>query len=177
MIRVNDKAFIERWHYLRYKFMLPGQLGKPWKDLRAYIEARRAEASAEVRLALRLLVEGYTRNAGKAFQAFKSLLAALAGERREELRGSIENIDRMIALMPTSMILRVGKLLGLERESMIALSLHQYQYNGVDPEGIMSIYPTKKGAAKAICTLLNSIIRILSDESLRQELNKACKPA
>ncbi|BDR92930.1 PaREP1 family protein [Vulcanisaeta souniana] len=162
MIRVNDKAFIEEWHYLRYRFMLPEQLGKPWKDLRAYIEARRAEASAEVRLALRLLVEGYTRNAAdKAFQAFKSLLAALAGERREELRNSIKNVDKVIAYMPTSMIRDVGKLLGLEKESLLALALHQYQYNGVDPEGIMNIYTSRDAAVKDICNLLNSVVRVL----------------
>lgn len=156
--------------------MLPEQLSKPWKDLRAYIEARRAEASAEARLALRLLVEGYTRNAaGKAFQAFKSLLAVLAGERREELRGSVKNIDKVIAYMPISMIRDMGKLLGLERESLIALALHQYQYNGADPEGVMSIYPSRDAAAKDICSLLNNVAKVLGDESLKQELDNACR--
>ncbi|WP_243676323.1 PaREP1 family protein [Vulcanisaeta distributa] len=134
--------------------------------------SRRAEASVEARLALRLLVEGYTRNAaGKAFQAFKSLLAALAGERREELRGSVKNIDRVIAHMPTSIIREVGKLLGLERESLIALALHQYQYNGTDPEGVMSIYPSRDTATKDICNLLSNVARVLGDESLKQELD------
>ena len=96
--------------------MLPEQVGKPWRDLKAYVEARRAEALAEARLAIRLLVEGYTRNAaGKAFQSFKSLLAALAGERREELRDRVKNIDRVIAYMPISMVREIGELLGLER--------------------------------------------------------------
>ena len=43
-----------------------------------YIEARLLEALVEARLALRFLEEGLTRNAaGKAFQAWKALLAAL----------------------------------------------------------------------------------------------------
>ncbi|GAB6944858.1 PaREP1 family protein [Vulcanisaeta sp. JCM 14467] len=155
--------------------MLSEQVGKPWRDLKAYVEARRAEALAEARLAIRLLVEGYTRNAaGKAFQSFKSLLAALAGERREELRDKIQNIDRVIAYMPTSMIREVGKLLGLEREAAIALALHQYQYNGADPEGVMSIYTSRAEAVKDICALLNSVAEVLSDESLKQELNNTC---
>jgi len=44
----------------------------------AYVEARLLEALVETRLAFRLLEEGLTRNAaGKAFQAWKALLAAL----------------------------------------------------------------------------------------------------
>jgi hypothetical protein len=43
-----------------------------------YVEARLLEALVEARLAFRLLEEGLTRNAaGKAFQAWKALLAAL----------------------------------------------------------------------------------------------------
>ncbi len=53
--------------------------------------------------------------------------------------------------MPTSMIRNVSKLLGLEKESLLALALHQYQYNGVDPEGIMSIYTSRDAAMKDIC--------------------------
>jgi hypothetical protein len=43
-----------------------------------YVEARLLEALVEARLALRFVGEGVTRNAaGKAFQAWKALLAAL----------------------------------------------------------------------------------------------------
>jgi hypothetical protein len=43
-----------------------------------YVEARLLEALVEARLALRFLEEGLTRNAaGKAFQAWKALLATL----------------------------------------------------------------------------------------------------
>ena len=156
--------------------MLPERVGKPWRNLNAYVEARRAEAVAEARLAIRLLAEGYTRNAaGKAFQAFKSLLAALAGERREELAmGGLPKVDRLIAYMPTSAMMDVARLLGLENEAIIALALHQYQYNGIDPEGVMSIYASRDDAVKDICSLLARIAEILGDEGLKAELKNQC---
>ncbi|MGC9153710.1 MAG: PaREP1 family protein [Vulcanisaeta sp.] len=157
--------------------MLPEKVGKPWKNLEAYAKARRMEAIAEIKLSIRLLAEGYTRNAaGKAFQAFKSLLAALAAERREELREKFgDRVDKIIAYMPTSALREVGKLLGLEREASIALALHQYQYNGADPEGIMSIYASRNEAVIDICHLLGAMINILNDEELRGELSNECK--
>ncbi|WP_291765572.1 PaREP1 family protein [Caldivirga sp. UBA161] len=155
--------------------MLPERIGKPWRNLRAYIEARRIEALAEAKLAIRLLAEGYTRNAaGKAFQAFKSLLAALAGERREELANALSRVDKLIAYMPTSAIRSIAKLLGLEGEAIIALALHQYQYNGVDPEGVMSVYASKDEAIKDICSLLTRIAEALNDEELKVELQNTC---
>ena len=52
-----------------------------------YVEARLQEALVETRLALRFLEEGLTRNAaGKAFQAWKALLAALLRLELDKLR-------------------------------------------------------------------------------------------
>ena len=52
-----------------------------------YIEARLLEALVEARLALRFLEEGLTRNAaGKAFQAWRALLAALLRLELEKLK-------------------------------------------------------------------------------------------
>ena len=61
------------------------------------------------------------------------------------------------------------------REAAIALALHQYQYNGADPEGVMSIYTSRAEAVRDICNLLGSVVDMLGDESLRQELNNACE--
>ncbi len=155
--------------------MLPERVEKPWRDLKAYIEARRIEALAEAKLAVRLLAEGYTRNAaGKAFQAFKSLLAALAGERREELARGLPKVDKLIAYMPTSAVRNIAKVLGLEGEAIIALALHQYQYNGSDPEGVMSIYSSRDDAIRDMCSLLTRIAEILNDEGLKTELHNTC---
>ncbi|WP_342606873.1 PaREP1 family protein [Pyrobaculum neutrophilum] len=63
-----------------------GALPKPWLDLAGYRRVRLEEARAEAALARKFLEQGLLRNAaGKAFQAWKALVAALAAERREEL--------------------------------------------------------------------------------------------
>jgi hypothetical protein len=64
--------------YLGYScFVL--ELEKPWRDSQKYLEGRLMEAAYEADLALRFLEAGlYGNAAGKAFQAFKALLAALA---------------------------------------------------------------------------------------------------
>jgi hypothetical protein len=62
------------------------ELEKPWRDPQKYLEGRLMEAAYEADLALRFLEAGLYRNAaGKAFQAFKALLAALAVKYRDVL--------------------------------------------------------------------------------------------
>jgi PaREP1 len=56
--------------------VLDKPLPKPSEE--SYVEARLLQALVETRLALRFLREGIARNAaGKAFQAWKALLASL----------------------------------------------------------------------------------------------------
>lgn len=91
-------------------------LGKPWRDLEKYREARLREAQVEINLALEFLEDGLIRDAaGKAFQAWKAYLAARLAEKREALKelypGSrrirvgdeeVEYVDVVIALVPTT---------------------------------------------------------------------------
>ena len=139
----------------------------PWRDLRRYVEIRLAEAEQEAELALRFLEEGLTRNAaGKAFQAWKALLAALAALERDLIERRIPGtaVDRLgrrrrrsdmvIALMPTSRMRTVAEAL-VERLgwevlylTTLALDLHEYQYNGVDPEGVASRYQSDEDAER-----------------------------
>lgn len=163
---------------------MEAELPKPWMDLESYAAARRREAEAEALVALSLLREGLHRNAaGKAFQAFKSLLAALAAERRDLLlrefpgqrrldRWTVAAADVVIAFMSTGSLRRVAALMGLEEDAKTALALHQYQYNGVDPEGLMSIYSRRDEVARDLCALLRKIGEILGSRELRE----ACCP-
>ena len=55
------------------------ELGKPWINLGDYRRTRLMEAHYEAGIAVKMLSDGLTRNAaGKAFQAWKSFLAAIS---------------------------------------------------------------------------------------------------
>ncbi len=92
--------------------------------------------------------------AGKAFQAWKALVAALAVDKRDELskvfsgkvrlRGGrkerVDRVDWVIAVMPTSYLKDVAMIIGGKVDLLTdkALWIHQYQYNGPDPERVIS---------------------------------------
>lgn len=135
------------------------ELEKPWRDLGKYIEGRMKEAKYEAELALKFLEASMARNAaGKAFQAFKALLGALAARHRDylaqrypgvkRLRGGkrVEYVDWLIAAVPTGLLLELARdLSALEGPELIhyanvALNLHEFQYNGLDKSGVLSRY-------------------------------------
>ncbi|MEM1596907.1 MAG: PaREP1 family protein [Pyrobaculum sp.] len=151
-------------------------LAKPWRDLGLYIRAREREALVEARLALEFLGDGLIRNAaGKAFQAWKAHLATPAAKHKERLAreypGSrriragedevvVKEVDLVIALMPTTQMVKAAKALAeaeggdVFKYTMLAMQLHRYQYNGPDPE--LSDFPDDKSAAYAVCLLLGA---------------------
>jgi hypothetical protein len=101
------------------------ELEKPWRDPEGYRRGRLLEAKYEAELALKFLEEGLYRNAaGKAFQAWKALLAALAVEHRDKLAERFKGVrttrdgrrvhlaDFVVAFMPTGYMLAVAKDLG-----------------------------------------------------------------
>ncbi|ABP50530.1 MULTISPECIES: PaREP1 family protein [Pyrobaculum] len=131
----------------------------PWRDLETYVKTRLEEAVAEAELASKFLGQGLYRNAaGKVFQAWKALLAAAAAKNRDLVHKRFPGVvkdrtqkrrsraDMIIALMPTNRLREVASLLvevfGWEVLYLteIALSLHEFQYNGLDKEGIVSRY-------------------------------------
>ena len=131
----------------------------PWRDTSQYIRLRLEEALREAELALKFLEQGLHRNAeGKAFQAWKALLAAAAARHKEEMArrytGAVRDktgrlrsrADMVIALMPTTRMREVASALeeayGKELIHLtdIALNLHEFRYNGLDPEGVVSRY-------------------------------------
>ena len=123
------------------------------------MRVRLEEAVAEASLAEKFLSEGLTRNAaGKAFQGWKAVLAAAAALNRDAVLSKFPGriLDRVggvtlrgdvtIALMPTGKMRSVAEVLvpvyGWEVLYLtdLALSLRESQYNGLDPEGVVSRY-------------------------------------
>ena len=134
-------------------------LPKPSNE--GYIEARLLEALVEARLAPRFLEEGLTRNAaGKAFQAWRALLAALLRleldrlkplAKAEEERRWLESTA--VPRVPTTKIKALANLLedlghgGISAWTDKALNLHGYQHSGPDPDMALSKYTTRGEAA------------------------------
>lgn len=135
------------------------QFAPPWRDLEEYVSLRLEEAVAEAELALKFLAQDLYRNAaGKAFQGWKALLAATAARNKNLIEGKFPGVvrdkthrvrsraDMIIALMPTTRMRDVAALLtekyGWEILYLtdLALNLHDFQYNGLGPEGIASRY-------------------------------------
>lgn len=151
-----------------------------------YAVARLLEAVVEARLALRFLREGLVRNAaGKAFQSWKALLAALlklelerlkAVARSDEERRWLEEkavpkvlTGRMISL--ALMLERVG-LGGLAFATNTALNLHEYQYHGPDPDLALSRYRTREEAAVNVVLLVSEVAKRVDELKTRVKPRK-----
>ncbi len=149
------------------------ELPKPWLDPARYKEVRLKEALYEAEIAERFLETGLVRNAaGKAFQAWKALVAAFASDKLEDLkkafpgykrlRGQRRRVERalwIVAVMPTSRLKIVAQLVGgdVDLYTNLALLLHEYQYNGPDTEGVLSVYQSDESAARDVAKLLAKI--------------------
>ncbi|MFP3192152.1 MAG: PaREP1 family protein [Thermoproteus sp.] len=156
-----------------------------------YVEARLLEALVEARLALRFLEEGLTRNAaGKAFQAWRALLAALlrlelgrlkALVKAEEERRWLESTA--VPRVPTTKMVALSLMLekagheGISLWTDRALLLHDYQYNGPDPDMALSKFGSREEAVEYVLRLAGEVARRV--EALRgrvkrpDELDKA----
>ena len=164
-------------------------LPKPSSE--GYIEARLLEALGEAWLALEFLERGFTRNAaGKAFQAWKALLAALLRLELEKLKAFAKTEEerrwlesRAVPRVPTTKMKELARLLkeagheGIPFVTALALDLHDYQYHGPDPDMALSKYTTRESAAADVLLLLKELARRV--ETLRsrvkwtEELEKA----
>jgi len=158
-------------------------LPKPWFDLAKYREVRLKEALYEAELAERFLEEDLVRNAaGKAFQAWKALVAAYAVDKVEELkkafpgrkkprgmRGKVEWALWVLATMPTTALKQVAQIVGGDVDVYTdkALWIHEYQYNGPDPQAILSPYPDDETAVRDIKRLVEKV-RELAERQLRR---------
>jgi hypothetical protein len=151
--------------------------------LSQYVKIRLEEALWEAELALKFLEQGLHRNAaGKAFQAWKALLAAAAAQHREAIArryaGAVRDktgrlrsrADVVIALMPTTKMREVASALGevygreLIHLTDIALNLHEFQFNGLDPEGVVSRYTNLVDVEKDVKYLAEKIVEWVKKE-------------
>jgi hypothetical protein len=146
-------------------------LPKPSSE--GYIEARLLEALGETRLALEYLERGLTRNAaGKAFQAWKALLAALLRLELEKLKALAKTEEerrwlesKAVPRVPTTRMKSLSRLLeevghgGISLWTDRVLNLHDYQYNGPDPSGELSKYATREDAVADIKSVLQELAR------------------
>jgi hypothetical protein len=149
----------------------------PWLDTSQYIKLRLEEAVQEAELALKFLDQGLHRNAsGKVFQAWKAMISAAAAKNREliarhytgvvrDRTGKVRSrADLIIALMPTTRLKEVASMLeevyGRELIHLtdMALNLHEFQYNGLDPEGIVSRYTNLNNVEKDVKYLAEKTI-------------------
>ena len=157
------------------------ELPKPWFDLQAYKKTRLMEAKYEAEIARRFLDEGLIRNAaGKAYQAWKALVAGVSVDYRDKLKGVfkgkvkikggkvVDKVDWVIAIMPSTALKTVSQIIGGEISlyTNVAILIHQYQYNGPDREGIVSPYTSDGEAKSDILLLLDEIGKLLSSYSL-----------
>jgi hypothetical protein len=144
--------------------VLDKPLPKPSEE--SYVEARLLEALVEARLALRFLREGIARNAaGKAFQAWKALLAALLRLELESLKALAKTEEEEMARdncnIPSpnhkdeNPLKHAGGLRTCRTPfaTSAALDLHDYQYHGPDPDTALSKYATRGEAAVDIVGL------------------------
>ena len=157
------------------------ELPKPWFDLQAYKKTRLMEAKYEAEIARRFLEEGLVRNAaGKAYQAWKALVAGVSVDYRDKLKNVfkgkvkikggkvVDKVDWVIAIMPGTALKAVSQIIGGEVSlyTNVAILIHQYQYNGPDREGIVSPYTSDEEAKSDIVLLLDEIGKLLSSYSL-----------
>jgi Archaeal PaREP1/PaREP8 family. len=163
------------------------EITKPWLDDKKYKQDRLLEAKYEAELAKKFLENGLFRNAaGKAFQAWKALLAAFSVDYIEEFSKFFKGKKRMrdgrivsyaewiIATMPTSKMSSVAQILDnllkndIEAYTDIAIKLHEFQYNGLDKSGEMSRYPSIEFMKMDLEKLLKAIEKFLSHSSLEK---------
>jgi hypothetical protein len=153
-------------------------LPKPWYNLEDYRAVRLREASYEAEIAEKFLEEGLIRNAaGKAFQAWKAVVAAYAVDKVDDLRKVFPGVKRLrgsgrrveavmwiLAIMPTSKLKAIASIIGgdIDVYTNIALDLHDYQYNGPDPEGVFSPYPSDDVAAHDVRRLVEKVKELVN---------------
>ncbi len=74
----------------------------------------------------------------------------------------VKEVDYVIALIPTTRMREIARIIetrhpGTYTNTLLALELHRYQYNGPDPEEVLSIYRSDEDALVDIRKLIEAI--------------------
>ena len=160
--------------------VLERPLPKPSSE--EYVSARLLEALVEARLALEFLQKGLVRNAaGKAFQAWRALLAALLKLEIDKLLQKAKTeeekrwlMERAVPRIPTTKMVRLSQMLedighpGISFVTDRALNIHDYQYHGPDPDMALSKFRDREEAALAALGLVKEVAKWA--EELRQRV-------
>lgn len=166
--------------------MLERPLPKPGRSLLDYASARILEALLEAIIALEFLEKGYTRNAaGKTFQAWRALTAAILALEKEKVSKLLRSSDerrwleeRAIPRLPTTRLRSIARLVEATGYPYytpltdIALNLHDYQYHGPDPDLSLSRYRDRGEAAADIIYLLDKLATLI-EEHVEPKLEQA----
>ncbi|MEM0484668.1 MAG: PaREP1 family protein [Pyrobaculum sp.] len=163
--------------------LLERPLPKPTTE--DYISARLLEALVEGVLALEFLERGLVRNAaGKAFQAWRALLAALLRLELDKLKTVAKTEEERkwlettaVPRVPTSRMTALSQMLevighvGVVFATAMALKLHDYQYHGPDPDMVLSKYRNKEEAAVDVLLLVKELARKVEELKPRIKWN------
>ncbi|MGC9051467.1 PaREP1 family protein [Pyrobaculum sp.] len=137
-----------------------------------YVSARLLEALAGGRLAAEFLKRGLVRNAaGKAFQAWKALMAALLRLELDKLKSLAKTEEERkwlestaVPRVPTGRMKALSQMLeevgfaGFSFGTDKALDLRDYQYHGPDPDMAWSKYRSREEAARDVVLLLRELV-------------------
>ena len=154
-------------------------------DVEVLARERLDEALKELDVAEAFLGQGLVRNAaGKAFQAWKAFISYLALRNvkllQDKYRGNkrvgsvvIPLHEWVAAVAPTNRLTELSTELekvvpGVAELTTMALELHEYQYNGPDPEGIRSKISNDETAIALIKKLIErtrELMRKIAKES------------
>ncbi|MGC9227688.1 PaREP1 family protein, partial [Caldivirga sp.] len=137
-----------------------------------YVNVRLLESLVEASLAVRFLKDGLVRNAaGKVFQSWRALLAALLRLELDKLMQIAKTdeerkwlMEKAVPRVPTTRMKMLSQMLegvgylGVSFGTSTALDLHDYQYNGPDPDMALSKYRNREEAAVDVKLLVSELM-------------------
>ncbi len=146
----------------------------PKENLKELAKLKLKEALIESKLALEYLEKGIVRNAaGKAFQAWKALISALIASNFNKLSKDLDEEQRkwlrekgILALTTklkylSQMLEEKTGLNGISFGTDKALDLHDYQYNGPDPDLVYSKYADPEEAKEDVKLLIKALLEYI----------------